>query len=80
MSTEKEWFSRIEAAEFLATLGVPLSAKTLENLACSKGADRGPPYVMSGWRLVRYRKADLEVWAASRRRIVNASVCTNNRD
>jgi len=65
------WLTRREAAEFLTGIGCPIAPKTLANLAYAKGEDKGPPFVSSGWRTVRYSKTDLEAWAASRCRIVN---------
>ena len=72
----KPWLTRQEAAEYLTGLGCPIAAGTLANWArCRRalwGARHetyglpGPCYVVFGWRTVRYRRDDLDAWAASR--------------
>ena len=62
--TAAEWLTRKEAAAYLTSIGCSIAAKTLANLACRHGGQAGPPYVARGWRTVRYRRADLDDWAA----------------
>lgn len=81
MNAERgNWLTRREAADFLASLGVPIKPKTLANMAYGKGPDKGPRFVSSGWRTIRYSRTDLGAWAASRRRIVNAQSIPNLPD
>lgn len=58
----KELLNRKEAAEHLTALGYPIAPGTLGNLALKK---RGPPYTRFMWKVVTYRRADLEAWARS---------------
>lgn len=59
---ENTQLQRRDAAEFLRTRGFPVSARTLEKLACAGG---GPP--MKKWgRRVLYEPAALLAWANSR--------------
>lgn len=44
----------------------PTSARTLANLAQNRNSGRGPSFTRSGWRTVRYRRSDLDAWAAKR--------------
>lgn len=50
----REWFTPAEAGDYLS-----LSAKTLENLRLQGG---GPSFSRLGYRIVRYRRADLDAW------------------
>ncbi len=63
---DNEWLTRKEAAEYLTSLGCPMAARTLENLACNNNAGSGPSYRRTGWRTVRYYTPDLEKWAKAR--------------
>ena len=50
-----------EAAAYLN-----LSVSFLTKLRMRSRSDQGPPYVKFGASIVRYRRADLDNWAASR--------------
>jgi hypothetical protein len=58
-----QWLNRKEAAAYLGSIGVPVSARTLEKLACNNNAGKGPPFSRVRWKLVRYQIAHLEAWA-----------------
>lgn len=73
-TTSDRWLTRQEAAEYLCSIGAPISAKTLANLACATSTNTGPAYTSSGWRTIRYRRADLDTWAAARKRRKAAGV------
>ena len=60
---QDEWLSRKEAARYLESIGCPVSARSLEKRASNDNEGRGPAFYRIGWRMVRYRKADLEAWA-----------------
>ncbi len=61
--TIEQWMSRKEAALFLRSIGVPISERTLANLASNNNAGKGPPYNRTRWKSVRYAKSDLIAWA-----------------
>jgi len=61
---ESDWLSRKGAARFLATLGVPISPRTLEKWASNGNAGGGPPYLRLKQKIVRYCKDDLRAWVA----------------
>jgi hypothetical protein len=61
-----QWLTRKEAAAYLTSIGCPIAAGTLENLACNNNAGGGPSYRRTGWRTVRYHTRDLEKWAWAR--------------
>lgn len=58
------WFSRKQAANYLTSMGCPISAATLGNLANNNNRGKGPPYTRFRWSQVRYLKTDLDAWAA----------------
>lgn len=58
----KESLNRKEAAEHLTALGYPIAPGTLANLALK---DRGPPYTLFMWKVVRYDRGQIEAWARS---------------
>jgi len=66
----KDWLSRKEAAIYLGELGYPIAPKTLSNLGSNGNAKGGPPFTQYRWRMVRYRRADLELWARNQSRRV----------
>lgn len=70
MPSDSDWLTRKEAAKFLAALGCSISPKTLANLAANGNAGKGPPFTQTRWKIVRYTKGDLELWAASQMRRV----------
>ena len=59
---ESDWLSPKEAARYMANLGCALSHRTLGNLRSNNNAGKGPPFFRSGWRTIRYLKADLDAW------------------
>lgn len=59
----KDWYSRKEAARYLATLGYQVAPQTLANMASNNNAGHGPPFVRFRWRLTQYRRIDLDAWA-----------------
>jgi hypothetical protein len=62
----KEWLSRKEAAAYLASKGLPISAGHLSNLASNNNAKKGPPFTRLGWRTIRYKREDLDTWYSKR--------------
>lgn len=60
---DKEWLSRKEAAAFLESIGCPVSPRSLANMASNNNAGKGPSFQRTRWKIVRYRKRDLEEWA-----------------
>ena len=64
MAPPKDWMSRREAAAYLNSLGCPLSASTLEKYASNNNAGKGPPFVRYRWKMVRYKRIELDAWAA----------------
>ena len=58
-----DWLSRKQAASFLATLGCPITPRTLEKLAGNNNAGKGPAFTRFRWKSVRYARTDLEAWA-----------------
>jgi hypothetical protein len=63
---EETWLSRRAAALYLNRIGCPVSSRTLEKMASKNNSGRGPPFVRAGWKAVRYRQSDLDVWAKKR--------------
>lgn len=62
MTTQSEWLSRKEAAAYLTRQGFRISSGTLANRAANNNAGKGPPFDRTGWKTVRYAKADLDAW------------------
>ena len=60
MAIETNYLTRKRAAEYLHSIGCPISPATLAKYACYQ---KGPPYTRVGWRIVRYLKEDLRQWA-----------------
>jgi hypothetical protein len=60
------WLSRQGAADYLAQLGVPISFRSLEKMAMHNNSGHGPPFFRFGWKTVRYKQSDLDVWAKKR--------------
>ena len=58
-----DWLSRKEAAIYLGKIGCPVSVRMLEKRAANNNAGRGPAFTRIGWRVVRYRRGDLDSWA-----------------
>ena len=63
--TEQDYLPRKKAAAFLSSLGCPIAPSTLAKKAKNNNEGKGPPFLKSGWRTVRYLKDDLREWAAS---------------
>lgn len=62
---EKEvWFTRKGAALYLTSLGVEIKHAYLAKLAMPENKGKGPPFVRTGWRTVRYAKSELDAFAA----------------
>lgn len=68
---EKDWLSRKEAAIYLTRLGCKIEAQTLANLASNSNAGHGPAFTRNGWKQVQYARADLDAWAAARKKRVD---------
>lgn len=60
---DQQFFTRKQAAAYLHSLGLFLSAGTLKNYATHENAGRGPPFTRYRGFKVVYAKADLETWA-----------------
>jgi hypothetical protein len=60
---ESDWLRPKQAANYLANLGCFFSPRTLSNLRSNNNAGKGPPFVRSGSKTIRYLKSDLEEWA-----------------
>jgi hypothetical protein len=63
--SEDEFFTRKAAALYLKKLGCPISPVTLGNMSRPKYRVKGPPYIRTLTRIVRYRRRDLDAWAAA---------------
>jgi hypothetical protein len=61
--TRDEWLSRKEAARYLESIGCPVSVRMLERRAANNNEGGGPSFTRIGWKMVRYRREDLEAWA-----------------
>jgi hypothetical protein len=59
-SDMSDFLTETEACAYLETLGVPIAARTLTN---KRWAGTGPAFVKA-LRKVRYRRVDLDAWAA----------------
>jgi hypothetical protein len=61
---ERIWLTRKEAATFLTRIGCPISVWTLAQMAVRDNEGKGPPFIRTGWKTLRYEPADLRAWAA----------------
>ena len=68
--TDSSFLTRKDAARYLTSIGCPISYQTLANLAVNNNAGRGPPFTVTGWRTIYYRREDLDAWAKVRTRRV----------
>lgn len=59
-----DWLSRKEAVIYLASIGCPVSQRSLEKRAMNDNEGHGPPFTRVGWSIIRYRRKDLDAWAA----------------
>lgn len=55
--------NRKQAANYLTSIGCPISAGTLAKLAMDENAGGGPPFTKVRHRLVWYSREDLARWA-----------------
>lgn len=60
----RDWLKRKKAAEYLESLGCPISPRTLEKWASNNNSGKGPAFTRIRWNIVRYHRKDLESWAA----------------
>ncbi len=58
------WLTRKAAAIYLSRLGVPMRHEYLAKLALAENETKGPKFIRTGWRTVRYAKTDLDTFAA----------------
>jgi len=63
MAPVKDTFNRKEAAVYLASKGLKITAATLAKYAANNNAGKGPPFTRYRWKLVSYSRADLDAWA-----------------
>lgn len=66
MVADEVWLTRKAAAIYLSRLGVPMKHEYLAKLALPENKGKGPKFVKSGWRTVRYAKSDLDAYAQPR--------------
>lgn len=64
---DKDFMSRKEAARYLTENGYGITAQSLANLASNNNARKGPAFTRFGWKMVQYKRADLDSWLAARR-------------
>lgn len=60
------WLTRKGAALYLTSLGCPMTHGYLAKLALPENKGKGPAYVKSGWRTVRYAKSELDRFAGEK--------------
>lgn len=58
-----DWLSRKQAANYLSSLGYPITANNLAKLATHGNRGNGPPFQKFRNTHVRYARADLDAWA-----------------
>ena len=64
MAAPKDSMNRKEAAAYLTGLGYPITPATLAKYAANNNAGKGPSFTRFRWKMVRYRREDLDAWAA----------------
>ena len=62
--TDDDLLSRKAAAAYLQKKGCATSPNTLHKLAMNGNAGRGPPFTKYRKQFIRYRRVDLDAWAA----------------
>lgn len=67
---EDELLSRKAASKHLQGLGCAASPHTLARLAMNNNAGRGPPFTKFRKTFIRYRRSELDAWAAKNLRRV----------
>ena len=60
---DTEFLTRKNAARYIEARGIPLSPRTLEQMAIAK---RGPPYTLFNETRAIYRREDIDKWIESR--------------
>lgn len=63
MVADEVWLTRKAAAIYLSRLGVAMKHEYLAKLALPENKGKGPKYLKSGWRTVRYSKTELDAFA-----------------
>jgi hypothetical protein len=64
-----DMLGRKEAAQYLTSIGYPITVRTLANRATDNNAGGGPPRTKSGKR-VKYKRSDLDEWVKGRERYI----------
>lgn len=70
MDSPDDWLPRKRAAAYLVSLGCACSENTLRSYAVNNNAGRGPPFFRYRRRNLRYKRSDLDAWAAKQLRRV----------
>lgn len=60
---EDTWLSRKAAALYLTRGGFYITHRTLDMMATHNNAGKGPPFIRTSWKSVRYNQAELDAWA-----------------
>ncbi len=63
MVATEVWLTRKGAALYLSSMGCAMNHNYLAKLALPENKGKGPRYVKSGWRTVRYAKSELDAFA-----------------
>lgn len=63
MAPPKDTMNRKEAAAYLTGKGLKITAATLAKYAANQNAGNGPPFTRYRWKLVSYKRTDLDAWA-----------------
>jgi len=58
------FLTRKEAALYLTSIGCHMSTYKLRRYAINNNAGRGPSFLRSGQKSIRYRRSDLDKWAS----------------
>jgi hypothetical protein len=66
MRPEETWLTRRSAAIYLTRIGCPVSKQVLDKMAIHNNSGKGPPFVRSSWKTIRYLQSDLDAWAQQR--------------
>ena len=73
LESPTQGMGRKEAAAFLTRIGIPISSKTLTNMAANGNTGQsggGPAFYKTSWKTVFYLESDLIAWASVRVRRV----------
>lgn len=63
------WFTRKGAALYLTSLGCAITHGYLSKLALPENQGKGPIFIRSGWKTVRYAKTELDAFAKRKIRV-----------